>query len=146
MPLAVINHVNVLGHAECSLIVLTNCLGRVIGDYTPNVGKTGDEDESVVNDLYASMPPALSGMPGVSLVEEGSADMIQGVDLFAVFDIVTEPTGMDIGGLQADPPQDEAVFDDAVFDTAFDDGLEQQAVTEPNESIGKTEVVSTRRG
>jgi hypothetical protein len=35
MPLAVINHVNVLGHAEHSLLVFTDHHGRVIGDYTP---------------------------------------------------------------------------------------------------------------
>jgi hypothetical protein len=45
------------------------------------------------------------------------------VDLPAVFDVVLKPTGVDMCGLLADPPQDEAVFDDAVFDTAFDDGL-----------------------
>ena len=31
---------------------------------------------------------------------------------------------------QAVPPQD-VLFDDAVFDTALDDGLEQEAVAEP---------------
>jgi hypothetical protein len=35
-----------------------------------------------------------------------------------------------MGGPQAVPPQD-ALFDDAVFDTALDDGLNQQAVAEP---------------
>ncbi len=43
--------------------------------------------------------------------------------------VVTEPTGVDMGGPQAVPPKD-AVFDDAVFDTALDYGLDQEAVTE----------------
>ncbi len=47
MPLAVINHVNVLGHAERSLLVFTDRHGRVIGDYTPTAGKTDDTDASV---------------------------------------------------------------------------------------------------
>jgi hypothetical protein len=41
-----------------------------------------------------------------------------GVDLPDVA-VVNEPTGVDMGGPQAVPPQD-AVFDDAVFDTALD--------------------------
>jgi hypothetical protein len=56
-------------------------------------------------------------------LEEGSTDMIPGVDLPAVVDLVSEPTGVDMGGPQADPPQVDALFDDAVFDTALDDGL-----------------------
>ncbi len=51
-------------------------LGHAIGDYTPTVNEAGEEDESVVNDLYSSIPPAPAGMPGVSLVEDGSADEI----------------------------------------------------------------------
>jgi hypothetical protein len=56
MPLAVIGQVNVLGHAKHSLLVFTDCLGQVIGDYTPNVGEAGDgdEDESIVNDSCAA--------------------------------------------------------------------------------------------
>jgi hypothetical protein len=56
MPLAVINHVNVLGHAKRSLLVFTDRHGRVIGDYTPTFGETDDSDASVlsaVNDLYS---------------------------------------------------------------------------------------------
>ena len=63
-------------------------------------------------------------MPGVSSVEEGSADEIPGVDLPDVA-VVNEPTGVDMGGPQADPPQD-AMFNDAVFDTALDYGLDQE--------------------
>ncbi len=44
--------------------------------------------------------------------------------------VVNEPTGVDMSGPQAVPPQD-TMFDDAVFDTALDDGLNQQAVAEP---------------
>ena len=67
-------------------------------------------------------------MPGVSSVEEGSTDKIPGVDLPDVA-VVNEPTGVDMGDPQADPPQD-AMFNNAVFDTALDDGLDQEAVTE----------------
>ncbi len=38
--------------------------------------------------------------------------------------------GVDMDGSQFDPPQD-AEFNDAVVDTALDDGLKQQAVAEP---------------
>jgi hypothetical protein len=82
-----------------------------------------------VNDLYSSIPPAPDGIPEVSSVEEGSADEIPGVDLPDVA-VVNKPTGVDMGGPQAVPPQD-AVFDDAVFDTALDDGFDQEAVAEP---------------
>jgi hypothetical protein len=125
MPLAVIDWVNVLGRDKRSLLVFTDRLGRVIGNFTPNVGETGygDEDKSVVNDLYSPVPPVPSELAGVFLVEEGSADMIPGVDLPAIVELVSEPTGVDMGGLQADPPQGDALFDDAVFDTALDDGL-----------------------
>ncbi len=51
------------------------------------------------------MPPASSELAGVSLVEEGSTDMIPGVDSPAVVEVVSEPTGVDMGGPQADPPQ-----------------------------------------
>jgi hypothetical protein len=67
----------------------------------------------------------------VSLVEEGSADMIPGVDLPAVVDLVSKPTGVDMGGLPADHPQGNALFDDAVFDTALDDGLKMYDLNEP---------------
>ena len=90
--------------------MFTDCLGQVIGNYTPNVGEAGDGDDnkSVVNDLYSPVPPATSESTGVSLVEEGSADMIPGVDLPAIVNVVSEPTGVDMGGSQADPPQVDA--------------------------------------
>jgi hypothetical protein len=52
MPLAVIDWVNMFGHAKHSLLVFTDCLCWAIGDYTPNVGESGDgdDDKSVVND------------------------------------------------------------------------------------------------
>ncbi len=59
----------------------------------------------------------------MSLVEEGSTDMIPGVDFPTIVDVVSKPTGVNMGGPQADPPQDDALFDDAVFDMALDDGL-----------------------
>ncbi len=59
IPLAVINQVNALGCPKRSLLVFSDCLGQVIGNYTPNVGKAGAEDESVVNDLYSPVLPAL---------------------------------------------------------------------------------------
>jgi hypothetical protein len=143
MPLAVINHVNVLGRAKRSMLVFTDCLGCAIGDHTPTVNEAGEEDESVVNDLYSSIPPAPAGMPGVSLIEEGSADEIPGVDLPDVA-VLNKPTGVDMGCPQAVPPQDavfDDVFDDAVFDTALDDGLNQQAVAEP-----ETQAASPKEG
>ncbi len=139
MPLAVIDHVNVLGHAKWSMLVFTDCLSRAIGDYIPTVNEAGEEDESVVNDLYSSIPPAPAEMPGVSLVEEDSADEIPGVDLPDVA-VVNKPTGVDMVGPQASLPQD-AVFDDAVFDTALDDGLNQQGVAEP-----ETQAASPKEG
>ncbi len=57
--------------------------------------------------------------------------MIPGVDLPAIVDIVSEPTRVDTGGPQADPPQVDALFDDAVFDTAQDDGLKIYKLNEP---------------
>ena len=48
--------------------------------------------------------------------------------------IIPEPTGVDLGGSQPEPPQVEAVFDNAAFDTAVDGGLKQQAVAEINEA------------
>jgi hypothetical protein len=105
MPLAVINRVNVLGCAKRPLLVFTDHLGWAIGDYTPNVGEAGDgdEDKSVVNDLYSPVPPATSELAGESSVEEGSADMISVVHLPAIVDLVSKPTGVDMGCLQADP-------------------------------------------
>ncbi len=91
VPLAVINRVNVLGRTKWSLLVFTDHLGRVIGDYTLTENVAGEENESVVNDLYSSIPPAPAGMPGVSLVEDGSADEIPGVDLPDVA-VVNKPT------------------------------------------------------
>ncbi len=145
MPLAVVDQVNVLGCAEHSLLMLTDCLGWAIGNYIPNVGEAGDgdEDKSVVNDLYSPILPATSNLAGVSLVEEGSADLIPLVDLPAVVDLVTKPTGVDMGGLQADPPQGNALFDDAVFDMALDDGLKKYDFNEP---IDKPKATSPKTG
>jgi hypothetical protein len=75
------------------------------------------------------------------MVEEGSADIIPGVDLPAVVDVVTKPTGVDMGGTATDPSPDKAVFDDATFDTAFEDGLEHQAVDILNEPQAAMEAV-----
>jgi len=58
----------------------------------------------------------------VSLVDKGSAEEIPGVDLPDVA-ALNKPTGVDMGGPQAVPPQD-AMFDYAVFDTASDDNLD----------------------
>jgi hypothetical protein len=118
------------------------------GDYTLNVGEAGDgdEDKSFVNDLYSHVLPANSKSAGVSLVEEGSADMIPGVDLPAVVDLVSEPTGVDMGSLQAEPPQGDALFDDAVFDTTLDDVLKtydlNEPINEPKAASSKTEMTA----
>ncbi len=77
------------------------------------------------------MLPVSSELEGVSLVEEGSADMIPGVNLPAIVDVVSKPTGVDMNGPQADPPQVDALFDDAVFDTALDNGLKTYELNEP---------------
>ncbi len=79
----------------------------------------------------------------MSLVEEGSADIILGVDLPAVVDLVSKSTGVDMGGLQADPPQGNALFDYAVFDTALDGGLEMY---DSNEPIDKPKAASPKTG
>ncbi len=63
--------------------------------------------------------------------QEGSADLIPGVDLPAVGDIVSKSTGVDMGGPQAGPPQIYALFDDAVFHKALDYGLKTCALDEP---------------
>ena len=94
------------------MLVFSDCLDRVIGDYTPTKNVTDEEDESIANDLYSSIPPAPAGTPGVSSVEEGSADEIPGVDLPDVA-VMNKPTGVDMSGPQA-VPQD-AVFDNAVL-------------------------------
>jgi hypothetical protein len=89
------------------------------------------------------MPPASSESAEVSLVEKGSADMIPAVDLPAIDDVVSEPTGVDMGGPQADPPHVGALFDDAVFDTALDNGLKTCELKEP---IDKPEAASPKAG
>jgi len=124
MPTAVIDLVNVLGCTERSLLVFTDCQGGVIGDYAPSTVEEADaeEDESVVADLYSSILPAPDVTPGVSSIEEGSADKIPGVDLADV-PILIEPTGVDMGVPQENTPQ---VFDDAVFDTDLDGGLDTE--------------------
>ncbi len=125
--------------------MFTDHLGQVIGNYTPNVGEAGDsdDDESVVNDLYSPVPPVSSELVGVSFVEEGSTDMILGVDSPAVVDVVSKPTGIDMGGPQADPPQVDALFDDAVFDMTLNDGLETYELNEP---IDETKLASPKAG
>ncbi len=65
--------------------------------------------------------------------EEGSADDLPRVEVHDVA-IIPEPTRVDLGGSQPEPPQVEAVFDNAAFDTAVDSGLKQQAVAEINEA------------
>jgi hypothetical protein len=61
--------------------VFTNPLGCAIGDYTNTANEAGEEDESVVNEMYSSiLPDPAAEIPGVSFVEEGSADEIPGVD------------------------------------------------------------------
>jgi hypothetical protein len=89
------------------------------------------------------MPPASSKLAGVSLVEEGSTDMITGVDLPAIADIVSEPTGVDMGGPQADPSQVHAWFDCFDFYMALDDGLETCEVNAP---IDKPKAASPKAG
>jgi hypothetical protein len=48
--------------------------------------------------------------------------------------IIPKPTGVDLGGSQPEPPQVEAVLDNAAFDTAVDGGPKQQAVAEINQA------------
>ena len=103
MTSEVIDRANMLGRTERSMLVF-NRLGRAIGDYTPTEHVAGEDEESIVIDLYSSIPPAPAGMTGVSSVEEGSADEIPGVDLPDVA-VMNEPTGVDMGGPQADPPK-----------------------------------------
>jgi len=119
--------VNVLDKAERSLLVFTDRQGRVIGDYAPTtVDEAGvADDNSVVADLYSSIPPAPDVTPGVSSIEEGSADEIPGVDLPDVA-VLHEPTGVDMGVPQAHTPQ---VFDDAIFEPDSDGGLDGEPPT-----------------
>jgi hypothetical protein len=49
----------------------------------------GNDNKSVVNDLHSPFLPASSKSAGVSSVEEGSTDMIPGVDLPAAVVIVS---------------------------------------------------------
>jgi hypothetical protein len=128
MPLAVIDHVNLLGHAKQSLLVFTDRHGQVIGDYTPTAGKTDETDASVLSAVNDLVP---SEMPGVFLGEEGSAIELLGVEAHDVA-VIPKPTGVDLGGSQPEPPQVEAVFDSAAFDTTVDGGPEPQAVVEIN--------------
>jgi hypothetical protein len=74
---------------------------------------------SAVNDLYSSVPQVPSKMPGVFLGEKGSADELPGVEVHDVA-IIPKLTGVDLGGSQPEPPQVEAVFDNAAFDTAVE--------------------------
>ncbi len=64
---------------------------------------------SAVTDLYSPVPPVPSEMPGVFLVEEGSADELPGVEAQDVA-IIPKPTGVDLGGSQPEPPQVESVL------------------------------------
>jgi hypothetical protein len=93
-----------LGPTKWSMLVFTDRLGHVIGNYTPTENVAGEEDESIADDLYSSIPPTPAGMPEVSSVEEGSTDEIPGVDLPDVA-VVNKPTGVDMGGPQAVPPK-----------------------------------------
>ncbi len=69
--------------------------------------------------------------------------MIPGVDLPAIVEVVSKPTGVDRGSPQADPPQGNALFDDVVFDMALDEGL---AMYDLNEPIDKPKAASPKAG
>jgi hypothetical protein len=127
MPTAVIDHVNVLGRTKRSLLVFTDRQERIIGDYAPTTVEQTDaeEDESVIADLYSSIPPAPDVTPGVSSIDEGRADNIPGEELPDVA-VLHEPTGVDMGVRQANTPQ---VFDNAIFDTDLDGGLDAEPLT-----------------
>jgi hypothetical protein len=71
-------------------------------------------------------------MPGVFSGEEVSADELPGVEAHDVA-VIPKPTGVDLGGSQPEPPQVEAVFDNAAFDMAVDGGPKQQ-VAEINQA------------
>ncbi len=88
---------------------------------------------SAVNDLNSPVLPVPSEIPGVFSGEEGSADELPGVEAHDVA-VIPKPTGVDLGGSQPEPPQVEAVFDNAAFDMAVDSGSEQQAVVEINQA------------
>ena len=92
MPLAIIDRVNVLGHTKWLMLVLLIALALSLVTTHLRLMKLVKRDESAVNDLYSSIPSDPSGMPGVSLVDEGSTDEIQGVDLPDVA-VVNESTG-----------------------------------------------------
>jgi hypothetical protein len=126
MPTAVVDHVNVLSKAKRSLLVVfTDRQGRVIGDYAPmTVDEADTKDyDSVVMDLYSSIPPAPDVTPAVSSID--SADDIPEVDLADVA-VLHEPTGVDMGVPQAHTPQ---VFDDAIFEPASDGGFDAEPPT-----------------
>ncbi len=89
---------------------------------------------SAVNDLYSPVLPVPSEMQGVFLGEEGSADELPGVEAHDVA-VIPKPTGVDLGGSQPEPPQVEAAFDNAAFDTAVDGGPKQQDVAEINQVV-----------
>ncbi len=61
----------------------------------------------------------------------------------AIVDVVSELAGVDMGSSQADPPQGNALFDDAVFDMALYDGLETYDFNEP---INKPKAASPKAG
>ena len=65
--------------------------------------------------------------------DEGSAIELLGVEAHDVA-IIPEPTGVDLGDSQPEPPQVEAAFDNAAFDMAVGGGPEQQAVAEINQA------------
>ena len=52
MTSEVINCVNLLGRTEQLLLVFKDRLGRAIGDYTPTENVAGDDEESIVNDIF----------------------------------------------------------------------------------------------
>ncbi len=77
-----------LGHAKRSLLVFTDCHEQVIGDYTPNAGKTDDKDASVLSAVNDLVP---SEMPRMFSDEEGSDDKLTGVEAHDVV-IIPKPT------------------------------------------------------
>jgi hypothetical protein len=134
MPSSVIDQVNSLGQAERPLLVFTDRHGRLIGDYTPDVGKTDDASVlSIVNDLRSPVPLLSSEMPGVFSGEEGDADELPGVDASDIV-VIPEPTGVDMDGLEAELSQEEAVFDSAAFDMAVVGSLEEQVAEQVAET------------
>jgi len=80
----------------------------------------------------------------VFLIEEGSADEIPGVNSPDVA-VVNKPTGVIMGGSQADPPQDASCArrgrnSNAVFDMAFDADPEEKAIAEPETQDAATKM------